>query len=124
MTKKILLIDDEELVLKSVTKLLEKAGYEVEASPSGEEAIRKAQKKDFDLIVCDLRMPALDGIETLKNLRSLYREKKRPTPEIVITGYADERMNQALERLRVAEYLLKPFDLREFLAAVRKALQH
>ena len=121
--KKILLIDDEELVLKSITKLLEKEGYEVEACPSGERAMEKARQKNFDLIVCDLRMPKPDGIETLKSIRSLFREKKCAAPEIVITGYTDERTNQEVEKLRVAEYLLKPFDLREFLAAVRKALK-
>lgn len=120
---KILLIDDEELVLKSVTKLLEKEGYEVETCLRGDEALRKAQKKNFDLIVCDLRMPSPDGIETLKRLRALYQEKKRQAPEIVITGYADERMNREVEHLQVAEYLLKPFDLRQFLAAVKKALK-
>ena len=115
---------DEELVLKSVTKLLEKEGYEVAACRSGKEALEKTKKEAFDLIVCDVRMPKLNGIETLKKIREqvALKKGKRP-PEIVITGYADPAANQEIESLQVAEYLYKPFDLRDFLNAVKKALK-
>src|SRR3989338_10162723 len=74
--KRILVIDDEELVLKSVTKLLEKEGYEVAACRSGKEALEKTKKEAFDLIVCDVRMPKLNGIETLKKIREQVALKK------------------------------------------------
>lgn len=124
MKKKILLIDDEEIVLKSIAKLLTREGYEVIACRSGLEAIQKVKSEAVDLIVCDVRMPQLNGIETIRQIRDLIKSStKKQTPEILITGYADQIANQEIESLQVAEYLYKPFDLRDFLGAVQKALK-
>ncbi|MBI2167372.1 MAG: response regulator [Candidatus Omnitrophica bacterium] len=124
MKKKILLIDDEEIVLKSIAKLLIREGYEVIACRSGTEAIDQAKSEAVDLIVCDVRMPQLNGIETVRRIRDLIKSStKKPTPEILITGYADQMANREIESLQVAEYLYKPFDLRDFLGAVKKALK-
>jgi len=124
MSHKILLIDDEELVIKSVGKLLNKEGYEVINCESGEEAIERIKNENVDLIVCDVRMPKLSGIETLKNIREFIKTNNRKAvPEILITGYADEEATKQAEALRVAEYLYKPFDLRDFLACVKRSLQ-
>ena len=124
MAKKILLIDDEELVIKSVSRLLNKEGYEVLVSRSGEDAIEKAKSEAIDLVVCDIRMPKLSGIETIKKIRELRRTaKQNPVREILITGYAEEATNREAESLRVAEYIYKPFDLRDFLACVKKNIE-
>ena len=124
MAKRILLIDDEELVVKSVTRALQREGYEVIACRSGNEAIERVKKEPVDLIVCDVRMPQLNGIETVKQIRALYKSKDKNTaPEILMTGYADEVATKEIEALEVADYLYKPFDLRGFLAVVRKSLK-
>lgn len=121
--KKILLIDDEELVVKSVDKLLRKEGYEVIACKSGEDAIEKAKAEAVDLVICDIRMPKLTGIETIRKIRELFKTAGRKlVPEILITGYADEESNHEAEALQVAEYLYKPFDLRDFLTCVKKTI--
>lgn len=121
MQKNILLIDDEELVIKSVSKLLKKEGYEVTVCRSGAEALDKIREAQFDLIVCDIRMPTLNGIDTIKRIREYHRANDRqPPPEILITGYADETATEAAETLQVADYLYKPFDLRNFLSCVKK----
>lgn len=65
MRKKILLIDDEELVIKSVGKVFDKEGYESIICRSGEDAVAKAKDNSLDLNVCDIRMPKLNGIETI-----------------------------------------------------------
>lgn len=123
MPKRILVIDDEELVLKSITKLLEKAGYDVIACQAGEEALQKIKRRAVDLIVCDVRMPKLNGIETIQEIRKILNDQKnKTTPEILITGYADEIQNKQIESLGVKEYLYKPFDLRDFLSCIKRSL--
>lgn len=121
--KKILVIDDEELVLKSIQTLLRRTGYEVIVSRNGQEALSVIKELQIDLIVCDVRMPSFSGIETIKAIRSfLLSEQKNLIPEILITGYAEESFNKQIEELNVAEYMYKPFDLRDFLASVKKNL--
>ncbi len=123
MSKKILIIDDEDLVVRSIQKLLTKEGYEVTVARSGEEALGVLQAQEVDLIVCDVRMPGMNGVETIKRIRDLLRSAIRRQPrEILITGYAEDNVNQEAEALQVADYIYKPFDLREFLVCVKKNL--
>lgn len=123
MAKKILLVDDEELVIRSIGKLLQKQGYEVFMSGSGEEAIRLVQKETIDLVVFDVRMPQMTGIEAVKAIRRHQKKAgKKSIPEILITGYADESMMREAEELKVADCLYKPFDARDFLNCVNKNL--
>ena len=121
---KILLVDDEELVIKSLEKLLKKEGHDITAAHNGSEAIKKAESMDFDLIITDLRMPTLNGIDTIEQIRKVVRMRGgTPAPEICITGYADEEINKKAEKIGVADYLYKPFDLRDFLSCVKKHLK-
>jgi len=122
--KKILLIDDDEIVLQSLGKLLEGQGYGVEKVKNGFEAIDKAQQGAFDLVISDIRMPGMDGIELIQRLRDLTREGGRgPVREILITGYADENTYLRALKLKVTDYVYKPFDMGEFLSLVAKRLQ-
>ena len=123
MAKKILVIDDEELITKSLLKLLSAQGYDATVVPSGKDALEKIKKADFDLIISDVRMPIIDGIETIKQIRAyLAISKKKAIPEILITGYADMDTYKEAENLKVADYLYKPFDTQDFLKAVKKII--
>lgn len=123
MPKSILLIDDEELITKSLSILLKSQGYEVTVARSGKSALEEVQKCDFDLIICDVRMPDMDGVETIENIRkSLIQLGKEQPPEVLITGYADMEKHEKAMELKVADYLYKPFDNEEFLRTVKKAL--
>lgn len=123
MGKRILLIDDEDLVLRSVEKLMKRSGYEVVVCKNGEEALTKFQETTFDLIISDIRMPGINGVETLKKLRDRSNQQKRKHPkEILITGFAEEGTNEEAELLGVSEYLYKPFDVRDFMSAVNRSL--
>ena len=123
MTNKILLIDDEELVTKSLSRALQKEGYEVRVCRSGQDAISETKKERPDLLICDIRMPELNGVETINKIREfLKNSNQRDIPEILITGYADEDATKAAESLKVREYIYKPFDLRDFLACVKRTL--
>jgi DNA-binding NtrC family response regulator len=124
MPKNILIIDDEEIVTKSLRKLLKKQGYGVTVAQSGQQALQEVKNQDFHLVVCDVRMPQMDGIETIKEIRRfLKNEGKAPIPEILITGYADEEKYKNAVNLKVADYIYKPFDMNDFLEVVKRNLE-
>ena len=123
MEKKILVIDDEEVVSKSLIKLLKNNGYSAAIARSGQEAIERVKKDNFDLLVCDVRMPEMDGVETIKQIRDyLEKARKRPVPGVMITGYVDQDKYEKALDLEVVDYLSKPFDNNEFLRVVRKII--
>jgi len=123
--KHILLIDDDQLVLKTLANFLRPHGYNVEPVESGEEALKKASTSHFNLIITDIRMPGIDGIETIKRLRELnQKQNKLMTPEIIITGYADTEKEKEAERLGIKDYIYKPFMTNEFISKVEKRLGH
>ena len=123
--KTVLVIDDEELVIKSVEKALQRAGgYRVIICRRGDLAIELIKKEAIDLIICDIRMPNLSGVETIKQIREM-REKKseKRIPEILMTGYSDQETNAQASELEVSDYSYKPFEMKIFLSAVEKALE-
>ena len=125
MAKKILVIDDEELVTESLKKLLSKSGYEVQIARSGTEAVERVKATDFDLIVSDIRMPDMDGVQALTKIREYLKEEGKPAmPEILITGYASKENLEGAKNLGVADYLYKPFNIRDFLEIVKKNLEN
>lgn len=123
MLKKILLIDDEDIVVKTIHKLLTKTGYQVVSCASGTDAINAISLESFDLVISDIRMPNLNGVETIKRIRVVLLSKKaKPVPEILMSGFADPQTIKDAEKLGAKDFFYKPFDLGEFLASVKRAL--
>jgi len=123
MAKQILVIDDEELITRSLVLALEKSGYEVLVAKQCDEALAMAEAIDFDLIISDIRMPGVDGIETVRRVLDLMTKRGvRQAPRIFMTGYADSDAEEGAKSLRANAYILKPFDLADFLLEVKKAL--
>jgi len=119
--KKILAVDDDGLVRRSLELLLTEAGYEPTVAGSGEEALAAIKRKHFDLLITDMRMPGMDGLQVIQAVRDYCREKmKHSIPEIMLTAYNDDRVKESALRLGVKEFLLKPFKVEEFL----KVLEH
>jgi len=119
MEKRILVIDDDELILKTLKRLLTKEGYKITIVSNGAKALSEITQRDFDLIISDLKMPEMDGVETLKKIRDyLSSNGKKAVPEIIITGYAKEKIYQDALKLKAAAYIDKPFDMKPLLEAI------
>ncbi len=123
MSKKILVIDDEDLIIISFHKLLTKSGYEVSVANTGLAALEMAENKKFDLIISDIRMPWVNGVETIKEFKHILEAKNKLLPAIIfITGYADQELEEAAKELSPIAYMSKPIDIQELLMTVKKAL--
>ena len=121
--KRILILDDDKLVTKSLARLLEREGYSIGCAESGSQAMELVKESDFDLVVSDIRMPAMSGIEAAKNINSIMKQKnKKQIPIIFITGYSDEKNHEAATELEAADFIYKPFDKDKFLGSVKTAL--
>lgn len=117
MAKNILVIDDDGLVSKSLCDLLHKSGFSADALESGLDAIERIKDTHIDLIVIDIRMPEIDGVETVKRIKEILKAKHKPDiPVVFITGYADSKVN--LEARELGKVMFKPFDNQEFLECV------
>jgi len=121
--KRILAVDDDSLVRRSLQILLREAGHNATIAGSGQEALGFLVQRHFDLLITDIRMPDMDGLQVIQAVRDYCREMKMdPIPEIVLTGYSDEAVRQSAIRLGVREFLMKPFKLDDFLKVLDRNL--
>ena len=124
MSKKILIIDDDRLILMTLKRLLIREGYQVITAINGKLALRKVEDNGFDLIISDIKMPEMDGIETVKKIREyLTQNNKRSIPEIFITAYAKEEIYQKAKELNAAGYIEKPFDVKTLLQTTKEVIE-
>ena len=120
-TKNILIIDDDGLITRTLCTLLKQEGYFATGSEDGCDAIDKSEEAGYDLIIADIKMPGIDGVETIKRIRSRCKEQHKPeVPVVFITGYSDDEAAEQAKQL--GEVLLKPFDTSEFLNRITKYL--
>ena len=116
--KRILVVDDEEMILRTVRAYLDREGFKTYAATDGEEALRAFEEKGPDLIVLDLMLPKLNGIEVTKRIRA-----KSSVPIIMLTAKAAEADRVVGLELGADDYLVKPFSPRELVARVRAVLR-
>ena len=115
----ILVVDDEKIIHESCGRILREEGYEVETALSGQEALQKLKERQYDLVLTDIRMPGMDGIETLEKM-------KEEIPDITVvmfTGYSSVETARGSMKLGAFDYLPKPFTPEELLAVVKKAIE-
>jgi 3-oxoacyl-[acyl-carrier-protein] synthase II len=118
MTKYILVVDDDRQVLQSLERLFKKEGYNVVCASSGKEALEKVERGDFDLVIIDIKMPDLDGVETVNKIKEIKKNQSKPSiPVIFITGYAD--IDPVERAKQLGDVVLKPFDLEDLLSRVK-----
>lgn len=121
--KRILAIDDDHLVRKSLEILLKEANYEPIVASSGVEALELLPQYHFDLVITDIRMPGMDGLQVIQAVRDFYAQKKKAAiPIIVLTAYNDEPVKQSVIKMGVQEFLLKPFKMEDFLKVLERNL--
>lgn len=122
--KKILIIDDDKLVIKSLRRLLEQEGYIVSCAENSSVALDLAEQIDFDLIISDIRMPGVDGITTVKKIKQISEEQnKKAAPIIFITGYSDSQSDTMAKAVNPADFIYKPFDKDKFLQSIETAIR-
>ncbi len=121
MNKKprILVVDDEEIALKNLDHILRKEDYTVVTANSGAEAIEKIEASDFDIVLADIRMEKVSGMDVLEKAKSKYTD----TQVIMITGYAS--VDSAIESIKKGafHYISKPFKLEEVRTTVKQAIE-
>ncbi|HIS29469.1 MAG TPA: response regulator transcription factor [Candidatus Avamphibacillus intestinigallinarum] len=119
MKKKILIVDDEQSIVTLLTYNMENAGYETDVAFDGEEAISKAMANPYDLMILDLMLPEVDGLEVCKTLR----QNKVHTPILILTAKEDEFDKILGLELGADDYITKPFSPREIVARVKAILR-
>jgi signal transduction histidine kinase len=119
-TYRILVIDDELTVCKSCDKILREDGYFVSIAQGGGEGLERARKEEFDLVLVDLKMPDIDGMEVVE----ILKREQPDTTVIIMTGYSTVPSAVKGIKLGAADYISKPFTPEEMSTAVKKALQH
>jgi DNA-binding NtrC family response regulator len=116
--KKVLIIDDEQIVLNSVKKVLGQGDYDVEATLSGRQGLEWALSKSYDIVLTDVRMPDMGGMLILRDIK----KAKSSMPVIIITGYANVQSAMQAMKLGAAEYIEKPFTPDQLIKAVNNAV--
>ena len=119
MSEKILVVDDELFVRELLLEFLSTEGYEVSLADSGEKAVELMQIQPADLVLVDLKMPGIDGIQTLKQMKKIAPN----TLAIIMTGYPT--IESSIEALRQGayDYVVKPFKLNDLKSSIEKALR-
>ena len=114
----ILIIDDEKAIRKTLTEILSYEGYKIEEAGDGEEGLRRFREKTFDVVLCDIKMPKIDGIEFLDKVRELNPD----VPVIMISGHGT--IETAVEAVKKGayDYIAKPPDLNRLLITIRNAM--
>jgi len=115
---RILLVDDEQAVQTLLTYPLRKEGYEVVTAMDGQQALDRFAEQRFDLVVLDIMLPKLDGIEVCRRLRN-----RSQVPIIMLTAKGDERDKVVGLEIGADDYITKPFSVREFRSRVKAALR-
>jgi DNA-binding response OmpR family regulator len=120
MSANVLVIDDELVVCRSCEKILAAEGHNVSTALGGLEGLEKARKENFDLVIVDLMMPDMDGMQVIEAIR----KERTDTAIIIMTGYSSVPSAVQGMKLGAADYVPKPFTSDEMLTAVDEALKN
>lgn len=116
MAFKIIVAEDEDITLKNILKTLQEAGYEVTGTKNGDEALQIMEKEHFDVLITDIKMPRMNGIELMEKVKEKYTEMD----VIIITGFGSISSAVSAIKKGANDYITKPFDLDELLLKVKK----
>lgn len=121
--KKILVVDDEEILTRTYTILLEKSGFDVYSAKSSSDALVILEEEKVDLVICDIRMPGMDGVEVIKTMRQdSHYAQNQSVAAIFVTGFADPQKEEDAKALAPIAYLHKPFDNTRLLEIIQRSI--
>lgn len=117
---RILVVDDDQELRQTINELLSREGYRVEQAVNGKEAAAQVQKTNYDLVISDMVMPEISGIDLLKTLKQSGNE----TPLLMITGHTT--IEDAVEAIKLGaeDYIAKPFDGVELLTIIKRLYEN
>jgi len=121
VVRKILVVDDEEVLVETIAYNLEQSGYQVETAVDGVSALEAAHRESFDLIVLDIMLPGMDGLEVCRQLRR--EDRTAMVPIIMLTAKGEEIDKVVGLEVGADDYVTKPFGRRELLARIRALLR-
>jgi DNA-binding NtrC family response regulator len=119
MEERILIVDDEEMICNLVARRLAKEGYSCSTAHNGKEALTLFLKDSFSIIISDMKMPEMDGLELLKRVKAVNSKMM----VIMITAYADVDVAVEAMRLGAFDFIMKPIDLNLVVLSIRNALE-
>ncbi|MFZ2650391.1 MAG: response regulator [Burkholderiaceae bacterium] len=117
----ILAVDDSASMRQMVSFTLKNAGYTVVEAVDGQDALEKANSRDFDLVLTDQNMPRMDGISLTKKLRD--HPKFKTTPILILTTESSDQMKQAGRGAGATGWLVKPFDPAKLIEVIKKVVR-
>ena len=117
--ERILLVDDEEIVLETMGDDLREAGFDVIEAKNGVEGLRHFKEKEFDLVISDLMMDEMDGFGVLREIKRISPE----TPVIIITGYPSSKAAKEALMLGASDIIVKPSEMGDIFKAVRRHIE-
>jgi len=116
---RILVVDDSLSIVNSLSKILEISGYQTEVAYNGSDALRKIQSDNYDLIICDIEMPGITGLDFLERVRNEY---DRDLDVILMTGFLDQEYFIRAIRLGASDFIRKPIDSRHIVRSIQTIL--
>ncbi|PKN40485.1 MAG: hybrid sensor histidine kinase/response regulator, partial [Deltaproteobacteria bacterium HGW-Deltaproteobacteria-18] len=118
-----LLAEDDETTVFSISRLLEKSGHSVTVAHNGQEALEMHEMNDFDLILMDVSMPVMDGIEACQRIRGSGNSRKRDVPIIALTAYAMAGDKEKFLAAGMSDYIAKPVQVEELKKALARVAE-
>ena len=122
-TKSVLIAEDSSVIQNLARKILEFQHYEITAVKNGEQVLHLLEKENFDIILLDINMPVLDGMETAKRIRGLADEAKSKTPIVAITGNAKNYTDEDFREAGFDDALMKPLNFDRLVEVVAQLTQ-
>ena len=114
---RVLLVDDEEELVSTLAERLQLRGIEAEGLTSGAEAVRRLEEQEFDVVVVDVKMPGMDGLELLKRIKDI-----RPAAQVILlTGRGSEKESQRGMEQGAFDYLIKPINIDDLIEKMKRA---
>ncbi len=117
--RKILITDDRAGIRSLLKEVLQESGYEVLTAAGGQEGIKIVQENTIDIVLLDMKMPGMDGLETLRLIK-----KAQPNVKVIImTAYEDMEIIKEVQKRGASCYISKPFDIEELLSTIKRLLK-